>query len=236
MLVSHRRRFIFLKTSKTGGTSVESYFERECLPAGEWECSHFRDETVSAAGIIGYRGWNMPADCCWWNHMPAAEVRVKLGEEVWSTYFKFTVVRNPFDKTVSAFYFDSPIEPGTRFDSQREQRRFERWLESSPPWTDRDKYLIDGQLCVNHLIRYESLQADLADVCRRLQIPWEPNRLPRFKAGMRPPEATVTSLFSPRSRQMVEETYAWEFENFGYSFPGTSTTLSTLTSRDRHVA
>lgn len=35
MLISHRKRFIFTKTAKTAGTSVESYFEQYCMPEGE---------------------------------------------------------------------------------------------------------------------------------------------------------------------------------------------------------
>ena len=56
MLVSHRYKFIFTKTVKTAGTSIESYFEKYCMPEGEWKESHNREEYVSETGIIGYRG------------------------------------------------------------------------------------------------------------------------------------------------------------------------------------
>jgi hypothetical protein len=47
MLISHRKRFIFFKTSKTAGTSVESFFEKFCYAEGEWKFSHAREETIS---------------------------------------------------------------------------------------------------------------------------------------------------------------------------------------------
>ena len=54
MLISHRKQFIFTKTVKTAGTSVESYFEQFCKPDGEWQESHAHEEYVSKSGIIGY--------------------------------------------------------------------------------------------------------------------------------------------------------------------------------------
>lgn len=219
MLVSHRRRFIYTKTVKTGGTSVESYLEPECLPPGAWTPTHFRDETVSEAGIVGYRGRNMPTGCRWWNHMPAAQIRAQVGEAVWSAYYKFCVIRNPFEKAVSAFYFLGRPEPSEAVDLNAERSRFEDWLGTAGPPVDRDKYLIDGEFCLDGVIRYECLAAELAGLCKRLGFDWEPQRLPRFKTGVRPMEATAAALYTPRARQIVEEVYAWELDHWEYTFP-----------------
>jgi len=54
VLVSHRLRFIYTKTAKTGGTSVESYVD-DCMPEGEWSASHARDAHESPEGIVGRR-------------------------------------------------------------------------------------------------------------------------------------------------------------------------------------
>ena len=37
MLISHRKQFIYTKTYKTAGTSVEVYFEPYCMQEGEWK-------------------------------------------------------------------------------------------------------------------------------------------------------------------------------------------------------
>ena len=74
MLVSHHHKFIYTKTVKTAGTSVESFFERFCMPQNEWEFSHGRDEYVSDYGIVGYRGSSRPPDAEYWNHMSAKEI------------------------------------------------------------------------------------------------------------------------------------------------------------------
>src|ERR1044071_3613051 len=140
MLVSHRKRFIYTKTGKTAGTSVEVYFEPWCVPAGAgWGAEGERAEEVSEAGIIGFRGgpkFRGP-NVKWWNHMPAAEIKGYLGDEIWNSYFKFCVVRNPFDQMVSAFHFFGGV-PGQRVAAAAApkapavlRQRFEAWLEAN---------------------------------------------------------------------------------------------------------
>src|SRR5437773_1040796 len=98
MLVSHKHKFIYAKTIKTGGTSVESFFEPFCMHADEWEFTHARDEYESTAGIIGYRGPALTDGqrVKWSPHMHAADMRQQLGPTVYDSYFKFCVIRNPF--------------------------------------------------------------------------------------------------------------------------------------------
>ena len=227
MLVSHRHKFIYTKTAKTAGTSVESFFEPFCMPEGEWEQSHARDAYESDAGIIGYRGADPPAGERWTNHMSAAKIREQLGEEVWDGYFKFCVVRNPFDKCISAFeHFGKGREANRRslrnlFHRLRmtpEQLRFYDYVRTSPP-VDRDKYVLDGEFCLDDVIRFESLQSDVQRICEKLSLPYDAARLPKFKSGIRRPEATPERLFTPPARRVVEETYAYELKQFGYEFP-----------------
>ena len=222
MLVSHRHKFIYTKTVKTGGTSVEAYFERFCMPDNQWSLSHGRDEHVSEAGIIGFRGPDMPKSCVWWNHMPAAQIKAQLGARTWSAYRKFCVIRNPYDKVISAFYFFRLAQQGAASfeDVDRERAEFEQWLLHQPQLPiDRDKYLIDGKFCLDDVLRYETLSTDLARLCTRLALPWDPASLPTFKAGIRPKKAKAEALYTDASRKIVERAFAFELDYFGYSFP-----------------
>jgi hypothetical protein len=84
---------------------------------------------------------------------------------------------------------------------------------------DRDKYVIDGELALDCLVRYESLHADLALVCAQIGLAWDPGRLPDFKRGIRPPSARASQLFSRRALQLVGDAFAFEIERFGYGVP-----------------
>jgi hypothetical protein len=223
MLVSHRYRFVHAKTRKTASTSVESYFEPLCMADGEWTRRHYREEYESAAGVVGYRGPRRPSATRWWNHMPAALIRERLGAERWDLYFKFCVIRNPFEKAVSAYYHATCLgpaaqrRPGTWSDDDPE--RFAAWLARSPALDDRDVFCIDGRFALDDVIRYETLQFDLERICGRLGVVWAPARLPAFKVGIRPWQATAERLYTPRSRELVTCACRFELEHFGYEFP-----------------
>lgn len=227
MLISHRKRFIYTKTVKTAGTSVEVYFEPWCLPEGTWSFSHARAEADTAAGVVGYRGPDASGSA-WWNHMPAAVIRARVAPEVWAEYFKFCVIRDPFDKAVSAFHHVERQARGAGL-GWRERllallgrgdtpSRFRRWVSRGGLPQDRDKYFIDGELAVDHFIRYEHLADDVRTVCERLDIPWNPEALPRLKAGTRPAE-NLASYYDAETAARVAAAFAWEVERFGYRAP-----------------
>ena len=229
MLVSHAHRFIYTKTVKTGGTSVESYFERFCMPEGAWEQIHLREMHESAEGIIGYRGYDRGETRPWWNHMPAQHIRDGLGGETWDAYFKFCVVRNPFERCVSAFEHFGPDLPGPLRPSDDDRRAlahlsepqlgFLNFLRKRPP-IDRDKYVIDDAFCLDDVIRYERLSGDVERVCTRLGLPFEPSLIPVYKRREgRGNDGARSGLYSAEARDEVERLFAFELDRFGYSFP-----------------
>jgi len=189
---------------------------------GEWTESHARDEYVSDAGIIGFRGVSIPENCQWKNHMTAQAIKKKVGGDLWDRYFKFCVIRNPYDKVLSAFYYFYYLNPQNRLepvkDLSQRQRLFESWLEESyGSLIDRDRYTIDGEFALDTVIRFEQLQADLELLCVRLGVRWESWRLPKFKAGARPLDAQSNEMiFTPRSRKIVNTIFDYEFTVFGY--------------------
>lgn len=220
MLVSHRKKFIFTKTVKTAGTSLESHFEKYCMPDGEWQQSHAREEYISDTGIIGYRGSNN-REKTFFNHMSAASIRSHIGQDVWNNYFKFTSIRNPFDKMVSGFHMfaNQQGRPTTQAEYDDEIMRFRAWIQKVGGILDRDKYIIDGQECIDFYIRFESLNEGIESVCDYLDIPFEPSLVPEFKKGDRHYEIKTSDYYDEYTKSIVENVYAWELKRFGYSFP-----------------
>lgn len=92
MILSHDRRFIFFCNGKTGTTSIEHVLE----PYNEGRAYAFR-----ALGLFTDK------------HIPAAILRGCLPDAVWSGYFKFVFVRNPYDWFVSQWKHNfKPRAPG----------------------------------------------------------------------------------------------------------------------------
>jgi hypothetical protein len=228
MLVSHRHKFIFIKTVKTAGTSVESDFERYCMPDGEWYEQHQRDSYESESGVIGFRGQITGENPKWYHHMPACQIRSLVGDEIWNSYFKFTIIRNPWDKAMSAFfYFGKDYKPKFKQDLfQRlchpsytsEQRRFLNWMTHEKPPRDRRKYLIGKEICVDEFIRFESLHDGIESICNKIGIPWDETRLPKFKMGIRDRAVKPRQIYTPAALRKIDKYYAYEIKNFGYSY------------------
>lgn len=240
MLISHRKKFIYTKTIKTAGTSVESYFEQYCMPEGDWTASHERAEYSSAEGIIGYRG-RYPKGKTWLNHMSAAAIKQQIGEDTWDGYYKFCVVRNPFTKLVSAYhhFVDRKRSPTLREKLSKQIRRvktgktdpadlvtgnthperFQSWIKHGGWVNDRNKYFIDDQVCVDYFILQEDLGNGVKAVCQTLQIPYQPDHLPKLKARKSVKKLPTHEYYNPETIAIVQQRYAYEIEKFGYSLP-----------------
>ena len=99
MIVSHEHRFIFVKTRKTAGTSLEVFLEPLC---GERDVvtpvsPKYQDEETRR-----HRPRN---DAGFRNHATAESIRRIVGDTVWNEYFKFTIERSPWDKMVSMYWW-----------------------------------------------------------------------------------------------------------------------------------
>lgn len=199
MILSHRHRFLFIKTMKTAGTSIEVFLSRYC---GEEDVV-----TPIEPPVDGHRPRNHAG---FFNHMPASQVRERVGELVWGDYFKFCVERDPWEKTLS--YFHMAVKRG-------------EWVG------DLDGYLSGGDLPINHplytdakgrvivdeIVRYETLGVDLARVFQRIGIPFSGDLGVRAKGDYRMDRTPAARVFTPAQARIVERRFAWEIEHFGYA-------------------
>lgn len=227
MLVSHREEFIYTKTYKTASTSIEVLFEPYCLPEGEAELSHERDEKVTKAGIVGCRGCD-GKHAKWYNHMPAYEIKKKIDRKSWNSYYKFCGVRNPFDKAVSMYndvrssrskgYINGILRG--KVASQNTyllKKDFERFVKTFK--SDKSKYVIDGQLCVDAVIFFESLKHDIDKIAKAIGLNTSHAMLPRLKSKNRINEYESYRYYNEDSKRYIKEEFEFEINTFGYTFP-----------------
>ena len=117
-----------------------------------------------------------------YNHCTADLVRHRIGRARFDDYTSFCVVRNPWDRAVSMYWWNKNREDGHAID---ESISFSDYIKNAPRKlvTDQDVYMIDGKVVVDHIIKFEDLQNGLDDVMQKIGLP--KLSLPRAKGGTR---------------------------------------------------
>ena len=231
MIISHKHRFIFIKTKKTAGTSAEIALSRVCGRGDVITPVTTEDEALrQQEGGRGPQNYHVPLldhpfpeivrilarrrprRELFWNHISAAEIRARVPSEVWSGYYRFCFERNPWDKTVSVYYWackDAASPPGFReFVLSGEAARI---LSTGGAGL----YTIDGEIQVDDIFRYEDLEAGIEQVTRRLGLP--PLALPRAKSGYRQ-NLDYRTMYDDETRAVVARDHQREIDLLGYTF------------------
>lgn len=226
MIVSHSRKFIFIKPVKTAGTSIEAVLSNYCdgddvvTPLGDY--SFNRDEK----GDWIHKSMN-PGD--FHQHDDALTIRQQIPPELWQGYFKFSMARNPWDRLVSDFFWqkrqDPALQPrkrfyhhlGIPFDEFGEIRKLFAQFAESGPWHNNDRfYTIEDRLCVDFVIRYENLAGDFDEVCRRIGV--ATTELPNLKGGLRKVKRHYSEYYDDSTRDLVAQRHRHDIELLGYKF------------------
>ncbi len=241
MILSHSRRFIFVKTRKVGGTSLEIALSKFCGPEDILTPLSEGEEAMRLS-VSGRKGQNFHKSLARWSvkdharfaikgrrpnafipHSSAEEIRTRIGQTLWDSYFTFSVVRNPYDRTISAYFWEihnaAPGDPIKTMD-------FMTWLHERPTSvvTNWDMITLDGAVGVDFAVRYEHLQEDLAALAQRLGITEDLHALlrgQRAKSGIRAKNATPAEFLAqyPEAIDYIAQTARREIETFGYECP-----------------
>ena len=233
MIISHSHRFIFIKSFKTAGTSVEAALSNYCsgndivTPLNDYR--HNRDENGEfihkAMNAEEFIQLNLPN----LQHADALTIKGKVSPEVWDNYFKFSITRNPWDMAVSNFFWERRRDPalkpkkrffhylGLPFNELLQLRKLFSEDVKRAKWPNNDSfYIIDGQCCVDFVIRYERLYEDFNEVCKKAGLPHI--TLPRLKAGIRQKRYHYSNFYDDESKSIISEHFKNDIRLFGYVF------------------
>ncbi len=184
MIISHKHKFIFLKTKKTAGTSIEISLSRYCGEEDIITPLAPEDEELRAAFGVGPQNYlnkrtNSPK---YFNHYKAKRVKKLIGSRIWNTYYKFSFDRNPWDKVISHYYFRTgKSNLDISFDEFLQLKRY-RGAYNYPIYT------INDRIAVDYLGKYENLEKDLTKICNEIGIPfdgWLPNAKGNYRKDLR---------------------------------------------------
>jgi hypothetical protein len=239
MILSHKYKFIFIKTAKTAGTSIEVYLSKHCGPK---DILTPIEPPIEGHQPRNYKGFINPIPEIlerpgklfsvlrhsitsrekFYRHMPAFEIRNRVPAKVWKSYFKFCVERNPWDKVLSHYHMHAAREAGLARRSLGEGGSLSL-----------DEYLVRGRFPTNYfrytdragtkviidrILRYENLNAELGEVFSQLNIPFKGTLGVGAKSEYRTDRRPYQQIFNDEQRRIVEKAFAREIELHGYRF------------------
>lgn len=229
MIISHQHRFIFIKPQKTAGTSVELALSKICGPHDVITPIGFDpDENIRALykekannyqrhkKIYKYTirdlyrliiNFKVPNEN-FHEHSNLLKIWKTLPSDIFDSYTKISMVRNPWDHAVSQYYwklFRKKIE-GDFFNFIKNTRYPLLW----------DYISLDDQVAVDHIIRFENLEEDFQAVLKKMGIKTS-LELPSAKTGIRQ-KKDYRLLFSDETRELILRRNQELIDIFGYEF------------------
>jgi hypothetical protein len=223
VMVSHSHRFIFLKTRKTAGTSVEMALQHLCTPPGT-PVTEPTPVLDTRFGIVGRRHAARPPWSRlifwrkdWYNHMPADQIARALGRKTWTDYRKVATIRNPFDLAVSRYHFDlARRHLPEKADFRETQADFRDMVFRMSIDHDHDLVHLDGKFVCDEVILFEDLREQVARIARIFAPGTPAPELPHAKKTANRRTHPVAEYFDEASIGRILQTSGWVFDRFGY--------------------
>jgi hypothetical protein len=144
--------------------------------------------------------------------MPAREVKQRVPADVWNSYFKFCVERNPWDKVLSHYHMHAAREDGRL--SLDEYLARGRFPINDLRYMDRRR----SEIIVDRIVRFENLLAELGEILAHLNIPFNGVLGVAAKSEYRTDRRPYQEVFNEQQRRIVEKAFAKEIELHGYRF------------------
>ncbi len=202
-MISLGHRFLFVHVPKTAGNSIQNVLR-----------DYSEDRLVCVAPHQdGVERFEVRSDRYGLHkHSTLAEYQAALGQEQLERLFKFSCVRNPWERAVSRYF--SPDRGSVSWDPDG----FAHFLVCveplqhyvSLPGLSAPPACFDN---VDFYIRFECLNDDFRQVCKHIGIPFQP--LPVRNQSRHAP---YREYYDKQSRQLVAEKFAAEIDHFGYAF------------------
>lgn len=150
---------------------------------------------------------------------PTAEEVKSYNSSAWNNYFKFCFIRNPYEKEVSDYLWRKKLKnceiSFTEFLRRKALHQPDpEGIVPYPP-TNRPIFMIDGKVVVDYIGRYENIEEDLKEVCKRINIPFHKDKLPSAKKIK---DYNYRDYYTAEDKKLVESLYKFELDRFGYSF------------------
>lgn len=220
MILSYRHRFLFLKTKKSAGTSLEIALSGICGPDDIITVISREDQEVrERLGFLGpqnhiirdvrnERGGVSRANK-FFNHMSYREVKERLPDLNLDEFFVFAVERDPVDRMMSLYHFQGGPERHGTLDDWLEHPKSQKFLG----W---DLYHDEGKCVADKIYFFEELESACEDLSARFGVRVQ---LPEYKAKGMFRKSRELPILSEKVKRWLRENFAREYAAYHYEPP-----------------
>ena len=200
-MISLQKHFLFVHIPKTAGNSIQTALR-----------DYSEDQLVALRkeqdGIerFGLRNPEYNSK----KHSTLAEYRDALENEQFRSLYKFSCVRNPWDRMVS--YYFTPTQSPETWDRKKFRKMISK-IVSVADYLRLDQDDEDPFTNVDYIMRFENLAEDFRTVCGKVGI--SAATLPRYNRSNR---EHYSKYYDDELRELVRTQFAAEIERFGYTF------------------
>ena len=198
MVICHNKKCIFIHIPKTAGTSIEQFI---------------KDNDKNPIILTGVQDGRSR------RHFTALDIKL-LFPDLFKQYYKFSVVRNPYDRLLSEYYWCKIPNVGYKFGKTKIEflNYVSNVIKQKTYFTNifHDHFIHQymflynhqNKLLVNNLFKYEHLDSAIEFIKKKLYINQNLNQLNKTTA-----EKTDWSI---EEKEIVYELYKKDFMYFQY--------------------
>lgn len=210
MPISHKHRAIFVHIPKTGGASIE--YALGLIDDSNDKNTENREILhgwidKSSTDLKSY-GFISPV----LQHLGIRDLKKILPGDIFRDYFKFAIVRNPWDRMVSNYHFAGKLSF-----SGYSNHSFSEFLKDLNPFLKQEQcdFILDenGEPGVDFVGRFENLEQDFQTIAKKLNI-----------SGITLPVRNRTKhkhysyYYTDETRELVADLFKNDIKMFGYKF------------------
>ncbi|ETN95796.1 sulfotransferase family 2 domain-containing protein [Zhouia amylolytica] len=222
-MICHKSKVIYIHIPKCAGSSIENYFG---VHPFDWKTPNY--ETLT--------GW-CPKRKIHLQHATAKQLlELELvDEKIWNSYYKFTVVRNPWERILSAYFWfngNKVIKSSFRNFLNKEGLYKKTLTDFSVKEYRGDHLLsqyefitINDQIMVDKIIPFENLKIDFFELVKNLGLTsFElPHRKERKKAV-----SHYSHFFNGEDIELIKDKYSLDIQMLKYKYEDKRNELSTF--------
>jgi len=205
------RQFVFDKNGESISTpETVLYFQK--LKAYTQYKNQLHNPTTANTAIPN-------SEIVWYNFKDALNVMEDLGENMFTQYTKFCVVRNPYEVVVSSYHYATDIVKKNTLPFNEFCKNFCKNINTIQlSMNDHSRIFMNDQPVCDYYIRYENLQQDIQILMDKLGITdYDLTQLPHHKPSNRP-DISYRSYYDDETKALVYSVYKKIIDYFNYVF------------------